>query len=87
MMWGNGMNAGGWVLMSLMMIVFWGLLAAVIVWLVRLNRRPQVPAPGSTAPGSTAPGSAAFRILEERLARGELTEQEYRLRRDLLNEP
>jgi putative membrane protein len=79
MMWNNGGNngGGGWVLMILLMIVFWTLVVGGVIWWLRNRHQHQEP----TAPGE----SAARRILDERFARGELTEEEYRQRCDQLN--
>lgn len=74
--WGHDMGWAGWLVMWLMMLVFWGLLVAGGFWLVRSIRSDRGGAP-------TAPPSAR-QILDERLARGELTEEEYLRRRDLL---
>jgi len=73
MMWHHSWGAGDWVAMSLMMLVFWGALVAGAVWLVRNARRP--------LENSNA---AARQILDEKLARGEVTEEEYLRRRELL---
>jgi len=63
--------------MSLMMIIFWTLVIGGVIWLVRNGgRRQQPPAPSD---------STAQHILDERFARGELTEAEYRQRREVLN--
>ena len=75
--WGPGTSWLGWLIMSLMMLAFWGLLVAGIVWLVRSTR-----AGGDIETRTSAPD--AQQILDERLARGELTEEEYLRRRDLL---
>ncbi len=76
MMWNNGWSVGGWVMM-LLVIVFWSLVIAGVVWLLRSSSRQQRP----PAPGE----SVAQQVLDERFAHGELTEQEYRERRDLLH--
>lgn len=73
---GAGMGWLGWLAMGLMMIVFWGLLAVALVWLVRSSSGARKADPLA--------GGNADRILDERLARGELTEEEYVRRRDLL---
>lgn len=66
----HGIGPWGYVLMSLNMLVFWGLIAAGIVLVVRyLGRSGPAAGPGS-----------AERILAERYARGEIDEQEYRQR-------
>jgi putative membrane protein len=64
-------------LMWLGMIVFWGLLAWVIYALVTAaTRRP---------PRGDHDGGYARRILDQRLARGEIDEAEYRRLRDLID--
>jgi putative membrane protein len=79
MMWTNGWTTGGWVLMGLMMLVFWSLVIGGIWWLVRYRRR------GDTAEFSgPSSNQTSHEILDERFARGELTEEEYRRRSDLL---
>lgn len=81
MMWHDGgWGAGTWVLMSLLMIAFWTVVVVGVVWLVRGSGR----APTSTGP--SAAGGSARRILDERLARGEISEEEYRQRRATLSE-
>jgi putative membrane protein len=78
-------NGGGWAwwqagLMWLAMIAFWALLIWVIYALVTgIIRRPGQPEPG----GQRQPGDAR-RILDERLARGEIDAEEYRRLRDVL---
>jgi putative membrane protein len=62
--WHDGWGWGGWVAMSLSMLVFWGLAAWVVVTLLRGNAH--------------RPGPE--RILADRLARGEIDEEEYRRR-------
>ena len=79
--WDHGAwGAGDWLLMSLMMVVFWGGLVALVVWLVRSSRddRPQRP---DTAP---SPVQHADEVLAERFARGEIDEEEFTRRRELL---
>jgi len=73
MMWHHSWGAGDWLVMSLMMLIFWGALVAGAVWLVRNARRPLEHSNGT-----------ARQILDEKLARGEVTEEEYLRRRDLL---
>ena len=66
----------GWFLM-LLFLVF---VVAGIVWLVLAIARSQDPA------GRTEGGSRALRILEERLARGEIDTEEFRTRRAAIEE-
>lgn len=77
-MWWNdgGWGVGGWLMMGLAMLVFWSLVVAAIVVVVR--------ALGHREGGRPDDAESARRILDERFARGELTEEEYRSRRDLI---
>ena len=73
MMWGWG--SGGWislVVMSLMMVVFWGGLVALTVWAIRSTVRRSEPSQGAES------------ILEERFARGEIDAEELESRRTVL---
>ena len=73
MLWHDGWGAGSWVVMSVMMLVFWSFVIGGVVFVVRGQR--------SRSAEST---DRARQILDERFARGELTDVEYRQRRDLL---
>ncbi len=68
MMYGNWSVMGG-----LFMLLFWVFVIALAVWVVQALGRSQTRDGGAT--------SAALRILEERLARGELDAEEFRVRR------
>ena len=71
--WGyGGWGAGDWVAMSAMMIVFWGAVIALVVWLVRNGR-------------SETPASRADTLLAERFARGEINGEEFTRSRELLH--
>jgi putative membrane protein len=72
----NGVGWGGWILMALVMVAFWGL---VIYGILALFRS------GSTS-GSRIDSAPADprRILDERFARGEIELEEYQSRRDAL---
>jgi len=75
---------GGWVMGWMWIwpvLVVAGLLIIGYV-AVRLARGGQPPSPTGSDRGS---GSAARRILDERYARGEIDEDEYRRRRELLS--
>jgi putative membrane protein len=76
--WDGSWGVGGWLAMSLMMIVVWGAPIALVVWLVRSNFRPGRPA------GTTPPESDADQVLAERYARGEIDEDEFTRRRETL---
>lgn len=68
-------GAGWWVVMVLMMVLFWGLVIVGVVWLVRsLSERQH----GSHRPDPTE-------VLDHRFASGEISVEEYRERRELLN--
>lgn len=61
MWWWHDVGWAGWLAMSLSMLVFWGLVAWVVVTVLR----------------GGAHGSGAERILADRLARGDIDEEEY----------
>ena len=77
---------GGWAwwqagLMWVAMIAFWALLIWAIYALVTgITRRPD-----QAGPGGQPPAGDARRILDERLAHGEIDPEEYRRLRDLLD--
>lgn len=74
MMWGWGWGMG----MMLMMLVFWGLVIAGLVVLVRWIT-------GQGGAGGAARPDRALEILRERYARGEINREEFEARkRDLL---
>ena len=64
--------------MSLMMIVFWGGLIALVVWAVRSFGNPA----GTERRRESPPDALA--ILEERFARGEIDQEEFERRRAVL---
>ncbi len=68
MMYGYSFGMGG-----LLMVLFWVFVVALAVWLVVSLSRSQARG------GDSAHG--ALRILEERLARGEIDAEEFRTRR------
>lgn len=85
MNWNNGWHDSpglwGWMLMALMMVVFWGGVAWVIVNVVRHGGSASAPAHASGPPTQrTGPED----ILHERFARGELDVEEYHHRVDAL---
>ncbi len=72
--WGNGVQWWGWLLMSIAMVAFWGVIVWAIWYLVSsIGRSPESPRP-------TEPK----RILDERLARGEIDADEYARLRDVM---
>lgn len=76
--YGAGMGFGGWLMMGFTFLVFWGVVIALVVWAVRTHRGP-TPGPGAAAAGR------AEDVLAGRFARGEIDEQEYLRRRDVLH--
>lgn len=79
MMWhDDGWGWGGWLAASLTMLLVWTVLVTAVVLLVRPFGQPR------SGAGGSPDRSAAERILDERFARGELTEDEYRHQRDVL---
>ena len=72
----GGAGWGGWVLMTLTMLVFWTLVVVGGVALYRSLRQDDRRSPTD--------GGSAERLLDERFARGEIDAEEYRQRRDLL---
>lgn len=87
MYWHDGMGMAGWWVLGLGMLLFWGVVIGGIVLLVRWAVSDRGAGGGATPPPAdhwTAPGPDARRILDERFARGEIDEEEYRRRRDVL---
>lgn len=80
---GEGASWLGWLGMGLMMLTFWGLLAAAIVWVVRSTGASRVGGHSQIR----AAGPDPLQILDERFARGEVSEEEYERRRALLRTP
>jgi putative membrane protein len=76
----NGTHWGLWILMIVAMLVFFGILAWAVVNIVRHNHAHGDS--GSQPP--TGASSDALRILDERLARGDIDVEEYTRRRNLL---
>jgi putative membrane protein len=75
MMYWNGMGWGGWLMMTITVVAFWALVAAVVVALIRATR--------SESPRHDR-HKDALELLDERFARGEIDEEDYHHRRDLL---
>ena len=79
MMWqyGNGMSGWGFGLMTIGNLLVWALIVVGVIALLRhlIRRESGVPRP------------TAEDLLAERFARGDITEQEYRDRLDVLRKP
>jgi putative membrane protein len=81
MMFGYGSHWAFWQvsIMWVGMLAFW----ALIIWAVFTLVRSTTQGP-SLGPTNEPPGGTAKSILDERLAKGELDIEEYRLRRDAI---
>lgn len=84
MMWhDDSWGWAGWLGAGLIMLVLWTALAVLVVVVVRrLGGQRSGDAPRDTGAGDPSP---ARRILDERFARGELSEQDYLRQRDVLS--
>jgi putative membrane protein len=82
-MWGGGMGMLGPLLGLLFFLGFLALLVVATIWLVRRTRRASVgvSAGGEITPGGTTP---ALDLIQNRLAAGEISIEEYRQLRDEL---
>ncbi len=70
---GWDMGNGWWIVMVVMMVLFWGAIIAVVVWGIRQFT------------GDRRRDQSALDIAKERLARGEITKEEFdRIRGDLV---
>ena len=79
-------NGGGhwglWILMIVGTLVFWGILSWAVVSIIRHKDHHY---DGASQPPPGTGGSDPVRILDERLARGEIEVDKYTRRRDVLN--
>ena len=90
--WNGHMNGGygWWILMTIMMVVFWGGLIWFAVTLIRRpNRMSHIFGADLVAPSAKdkAARKTALEILDKRLARGEIELDDYRQRRQALQPP
>jgi putative membrane protein len=75
MYWGDhGMGGWGYAMMIFNMVIFWGLLAGAAILIYRALQ----------GGGGTAGTDSARRLLAERYARGEIDDEEYRRRLEML---
>jgi putative membrane protein len=72
-------DGGWWIVMALGMVIFWGLVIAGIVWLVRELSDPRRQAGEQRE-------SDPLALLDLRLAEGSITPDEYRERRAILTD-
>lgn len=101
--YGGAWGPGQWVGMGLGMLLFWGVIIALVIALLRwtgpghrhehvhqqmpmAGQAPLAPPAAPAAPTPPGPSARALQILDERFAQGELTEDEYRARRTVLQE-
>jgi putative membrane protein len=77
----GGTHWGLWIVMILAMLAFFGILAWAVVTIIR--QRDSQHLGGIQSPTANG-GPDPLRILDERLARGEIEIDEYTRRRDLL---
>ncbi len=72
----NGMGWGGWLVMSLAMVAFWGLVIWALVVIFRGAR--------DTDTTTSSRQRDPLAILDERFARGEIDADEYHARQGIL---
>ncbi|WP_325004604.1 SHOCT domain-containing protein [Intrasporangium sp.] len=77
MWWNDGFGWGNWVVMTLAMVAFWGLVVFAVVALFRDGQRTD-----DTAPRRA---DSPEEILDERFARGEIDAEEYHARKEELH--
>lgn len=77
MMWNEGMNSSGWIVMTMAMVAFWAL---VVLGAVALFRRESTNQPPNVQPTERTP----LGTLDERFARGEIDVDDYHARQEIL---
>jgi putative membrane protein len=80
MMWGHGWNGlmmGGWIIGGLLMLLFWGAVIGVIVWIVRELSRPRAGRSDQVNAPPVQYDDRALQIAQERYARGEISREQY----------
>ncbi len=75
-----GWGWDAWLVMGFMMLAFWGLIAGLVVYVIRSSGHRFAGQPRAVA----SPEDQAVRILDERFARGEIDVEDDTRRRDLL---
>ena len=73
----DGVGWGGWIMMSLAMVAFWGLVIFAVVAIFRGTSRAPERGDRVTRPDP-------MQILDERFARGEIDEDDYHARQEVL---
>jgi len=69
----HDMDGSDWIWMTSMMIIFWGVVAVLVIALIR-----------RTGPTEAAPQDTPVETLRQRLARGEIDVDEYQHRLEAL---
>lgn len=82
--YGNGSQGRLWILMVVAMVVFWAALAWIIVNLIRRRDESPSSAISSPSPAAAPLGTDGLRILNQRLANGDIDEDDYTRRRSLI---
>ena len=78
--WGHhDWDGGWWIVMAAGMVLFWGLVIAGIVWIVKSGL-------GDRGPGRGHGSTSAMEILDRRFAEGAIDADEYRERRQALRD-
>jgi putative membrane protein len=83
-MWHGDWSAADWAWISAAMLLFWTAIVAGAIWLVRAAGRGSDDRLSSDKREPSDRPSARD-ILDERYARGELTDEQYRARRSVLS--
>lgn len=81
-MWHGGWGWGGWTLMAIAMVLVWAAMIAAVVFAVRYLASNRTTAPTRQGPSPIQ----AEDVLAQRYARGEIDDEEYRRRVELLRE-
>ncbi|MFF7643956.1 SHOCT domain-containing protein [Streptomyces canus] len=83
----HNVSGWGWFGMSLGMLVFWGLIITAFILLFRsLGRGQDSTGPAAPPPGPPPATASPEQLLADRFARGEIDEDEYRRRLQVLRE-
>jgi putative membrane protein len=82
--WGMGAGRGwsGWLMMTIVLMIFLGLVAVLLYGLVRGSAAAGAATKPEEVPGQAR--SSAARVLDERLARGEIDVADYEQRKTAL---
>ena len=71
----HDMDGSDWIWMTSMMVIFWGVVAVLVIALIRRS-----------GPTVAAPRDTPEETLRQRLARGEIDVEEYRRRLEVLRD-